>query len=110
MTYLEFLGCREAALDDVLLQSENPALVIRSAEISNWWQLFLREARVVDTPGTGVEHGSLYSDDTPLPESVKHRFVFFDLDLAKAVYAAHVVHAVHQGDLARISLRGPVPI
>src|SRR5262245_10681228 len=51
---------------------------------------------MVDPPGTGVEHGSLHSEDTPLPRSMKHRFVFFDLDLAEAIHAAHVVHAVHQ--------------
>src|SRR5881409_3073723 len=96
MTELEFLRCREAAFDEALLQSQKPTFVIRSAEISNWWQLFLREARMVDTPGTGVEHGSLHSEDPPLPRSVKHRLVFFDLDFAEAVHAAHVVHAVHQ--------------
>src|SRR6516164_3031352 len=96
MASLEFLGCFEAALDDVFLHSQNPALVIRSTEISNWRQLFLRKARMVDTPGTGVAHGSLHSEDAPLPLSVEHRLVLFDLDFAEAVHTAHVVHAVHQ--------------
>jgi hypothetical protein len=51
---------------------------------------------MVDTPGTGVAHGSLHSEDAPLPLSVEHRFVLFDLDFAEAVHTAHVVHAVHQ--------------
>src|SRR6516225_943538 len=96
MAGFEFLGCREVALDDVFLHSQNPALVIRSTEISNWRQLFLRKARMVDTPGTGVAHGSLHSEDAPLPLSVEHRLVLFDLDFAEAVHTAHVVHAVHQ--------------
>src|SRR6516225_11185577 len=96
MASFEFLGCREAALDDVFLHSQNPALVIRSTEISNWRQLFLRKARMVYTPGTGVAHGSLHSEDAPLPLSVEHTLVLFDLDFAEAVRTTYVVHAVHQ--------------
>jgi len=32
----------------------------------------------------------------PLPRSVEHRFVLFDLDFAEAIHTAHVVYAVHQ--------------
>jgi hypothetical protein len=48
-------------------------------------------------PGTGVAHGYLHSEDVPLPRSVEHRFVLFDLDFAEAIHTTHVVHAVHRG-------------
>src|SRR5215472_2918437 len=103
MASLEFLGCREAALDDVFLHSQKPALIIRSAEISNWWQPFLREARLVDIPGTAVCHRSLYGEHAPLPRSVKHGLVLFGFNFAEAVHATHIVHAVHQKILPRIA-------
>ena len=36
----------------------------------------------------------------PSHVGVKRRLVLLDLDLAEAVHAAHVVNAVHHGDLA----------
>ena len=101
MAGLEFLGCC-AALHDVFLHSQKPALIIGSAEISNWWQLFLREARLVDIPGAALCHRSLYGEHAPLSRSVEHRFVLFDLDFAEAVHAIHVVHAVHQKILPHV--------
>ena len=102
MAGLEFLGCSEAALHDVFLHSQKPALIIGSAEISNWWQLFLREARLVDIPGAALCHRSLYGEHAPLSRSVEHRFVLFDLDFAEAVHAIHVVHTVHQKILPHV--------
>src|SRR5215472_8211275 len=102
MASLEFLGCREAALDDVFLHSQKPALIIRSAEISNWRQLFLREAGLIDIPGTAVCHRSLYGEHAPLPRCMEHGFVLFDLDFAETVDATHVVHAIHQKTLPHV--------
>src|SRR5436190_1469443 len=50
---------------------------------------------MVDVPGAGVAHGALHRQHAAFPLGVKRRLVRFDLDLAEAVHAAHVVNAVH---------------
>src|SRR5665213_265752 len=68
---------------------------------------------MVDVPGAGVAHGALHRQHAALPRRVEHRLVRFNLDLAKAVHAAHVVNAVHHCTLLSSwsGLSGtPVPI
>ena len=53
------------------------------------------EARHVDVPAAGHCHRQRDRERAPLPFGMKHRLVQLRFDLAKAVHAAHVVHAIH---------------
>src|ERR1700712_4601666 len=63
---------------------------------------------MVDVPRASVAHGALHRQHAALPGRLEWRVPLFDLDLAEAVHAAHVVNAVHH--FAPGLSGSPVPI
>ena len=72
---LQFLRRGIAALGDVALHRQHPALVVGRAEIVERRQLLLREARMVDVPRARVAHGALHRQHAALPRRVERRLV-----------------------------------
>src|SRR5215831_16334938 len=105
MTGLNLVGIDQPALDQHLLEAEEPFPIIGAREIDTGRQHLAREARHVDVPGAGRAHGAVHRHHAALPAGMEHRLVRLRLDLAEAVHAAHVVHTVHGRSLWYLALR-----
>src|SRR5579863_8060982 len=102
----ELVSASQAARNDHILQAQRPFAVIGRRQINVRRQGLDAGAAFVDGPGADRPHGAVERQAAAFPGGMKHRLVFFRLDFAEAVHAAHVVNAVHQatspGDFGRL--------
>src|ERR1700676_899099 len=66
------------------------------------------EARGIDVECAGRTHRTHHRQYPRFPFAVKHRLILLRLDLAETIYAAHVVHAIHDGAPAVLGTRAPI--
>src|SRR5262249_23989204 len=109
MTGLNLVGIDQPALDQHLLEAEEPFPIIGAREIDTGRQHLAREARHVDVPRAGRAHGAVHRHHAAFPAGMEHRLVLLRLDLAEAVHAAPLVHTVH-GAAPCGNWASPVPI
>src|SRR6516165_1335981 len=108
MSLGDFVRADKALVDQEIFETEQPFLVVGAGEIDMRRQGLAIETGRVDVEGARSPQRAHHRQHAALPFRVEHRLIGLRLDLAKAVHAAHVVHAIHDG--APGVFGKPVPI